>query len=158
MDFYEVLDKVVDLLRSRGRVTYGALKLQFGLNDEQLAVVKEELIDAHRLASDENGRMLVWVGNADPSPSPPPPASQHVPQSATQEAALPQTAPSPSSPHIPEAERRQLTVMFCDLVDSTKLSSQLDPEDYRDVVRAYQQACSEAISRFDGHIAQLLGG
>src|SRR5262249_55637617 len=56
-----------------------------------------------------------------------------------------------------EAERRQLTVMFCDLMDSTKLSAQLDPEDYREVVRAYQKVCSEVITRFDGHIAQLLG-
>src|SRR5262249_5661978 len=56
-----------------------------------------------------------------------------------------------------EAERRQLTVMFCDLVDSTKLSSQLDPEEYRDVVRAYQTACTEVIRHYDGHIAQLLG-
>lgn len=47
--------------------------------------------------------------------------------------------------------------MFCDLVDSTKLSSQLDPEEYREVVRAYQKVCSEVITRFDGHIAQLLG-
>src|SRR5262249_17314884 len=61
------------------------------------------------------------------------------------------------SPQAREAERRQLTVMFCDLVDSTKLSSQLDPEDYRDVVRAYQTACTEVIRRYDGHIAQLLG-
>src|SRR4029077_15497545 len=57
----------------------------------------------------------------------------------------------------PEAERRQLTVMFCDLVDSTALSGQLDPEDLREVVRAYQRVCSEIITRFDGHIAQLLG-
>src|SRR2546423_8766642 len=56
-----------------------------------------------------------------------------------------------------DAERRQLTVMFCDLVDSTTLSSQLDPEDYRDMVRAYQRVCAEDITRFDGHIAQLLG-
>ena len=46
MDFYAVLDQIVDLLRRRGRVTYGALRLQFGLNDEQLTVLKEELIDA----------------------------------------------------------------------------------------------------------------
>src|SRR5262249_5364963 len=57
----------------------------------------------------------------------------------------------------PDAERRQLTVMFCDLVESTKLASQLDPEDWRDVVRAYQQVCTEVIQRYDGHIAQLLG-
>src|SRR6266567_1749865 len=56
-----------------------------------------------------------------------------------------------------EAERRQLTVMFCDLVDSTKLSSQLDPEEYREVVRTYQATCTEVIRRYDGHIAQLLG-
>jgi len=47
--------------------------------------------------------------------------------------------------------------MFCDLVDSTKLSSQLDPEEYRDVVRAYHTACTEVIRRYDGYIAQLLG-
>jgi class 3 adenylate cyclase len=47
--------------------------------------------------------------------------------------------------------------MFCDLVDSTALSGQLDPEDLRDVVRAYQAACTAVIQRFDGHIAQLLG-
>jgi class 3 adenylate cyclase/predicted ATPase len=47
--------------------------------------------------------------------------------------------------------------MFCDLVESTKLSSQLDPEEYRDVVRAYQRVCTEVIQRYDGHIAQLLG-
>src|SRR5437588_12108853 len=47
--------------------------------------------------------------------------------------------------------------MFCDLVDSTKLSSQLDPEEYREVVRAYQRVCSEVIQRYEGHIAQLLG-
>ncbi|HEY5868219.1 MAG TPA: adenylate/guanylate cyclase domain-containing protein, partial [Candidatus Tectomicrobia bacterium] len=53
--------------------------------------------------------------------------------------------------------RRQLTVLFCDLVDSTALASQLDPEDLREVVRAYQAACAEVIQRFEGHIAQYLG-
>jgi class 3 adenylate cyclase len=56
-----------------------------------------------------------------------------------------------------QAELRQLTVMFCDLVGSTALSERLDPEDLRDVLRAYQDACAEAVTRFDGHIAQTLG-
>src|SRR5712691_3941354 len=56
-----------------------------------------------------------------------------------------------------EAERRQLTVMFCDLVGSTALSATLDPEDMREVVRAYQEACTEVIDRFAGHVAQYLG-
>ena len=55
------------------------------------------------------------------------------------------------------AERRQLTVLFCDLVDSNALAARLDPEELRDVVRAYQATCAEVIQRFDGHIAQYLG-
>jgi TOMM system kinase/cyclase fusion protein len=79
------------------------------------------------------------------TPSPPP--EQPTPQAAI-------SAPEPRSP---DAERRQLTVMFCDLVDSTKLSSQLDPEEYRQVVRAYQKVCTEVIQRYEGYTAQLLG-
>ena len=60
-------------------------------------------------------------------------------------------------PSAADAERRQLTVLFCDVVDSTVLASQLDPEDLRDVVRAYQETCAKVIRRFDGHIAQHLG-
>jgi class 3 adenylate cyclase len=53
----------------------------------------------------------------------------------------------------PKAERRQLTVLFCDLVGSTQLSGQLDPEDWRTVVRAYQEAAAEVIRLYAGHIA-----
>ncbi len=60
--------------------------------------------------------------------------------------------PAPSG----EPERRQLTVMYCNLADSTQLASQLDPEDYREVVRAYQSSCADVIQRYDGHIAQYL--
>jgi class 3 adenylate cyclase len=56
-----------------------------------------------------------------------------------------------------EAERRQLTVLFCDLVDSTVLARQLDPEDLREVVRAYQATGAEVIQHFEGYIAQYLG-
>jgi class 3 adenylate cyclase len=44
-------------------------------------------------------------------------------------------------------------VLFCDLVDSTALSSQLDPEEWREVVRAYQESCAKVIARYEGHIA-----
>ena len=57
----------------------------------------------------------------------------------------------------PDAERRQLTALFCDLVASTQLMSQLDLEDYRDVVRDYQALCANAIEPFEGRIAQYLG-
>ena len=55
------------------------------------------------------------------------------------------------------AERRQLTVLFCDLVGSTALAARLDPEDLRDVMRAYQARCAEVIERFEGHVAKYLG-
>jgi hypothetical protein len=66
-------------------------------------------------------------------------------------------APPPVTRITPEAERRQLTVLFCNLVGSTALSAQLDPEELREVVRAYQATCVKVIARFDGHIAQYLG-
>ncbi|MDI3561740.1 AAA family ATPase [Bradyrhizobium sp. Arg816] len=62
-----------------------------------------------------------------------------------------------SAPSTSEAERRQLTVMFCDLVDSTALSSTVDPERLRQLLLAYQAACVAAIDRYDGHLAKYLG-
>ena len=68
------------------------------------------------------------------------------------------TLQSPTASTQPlAAERRQLTVMFCDLVGSTALSAQLDPEDYRAVVQRYQQTCAEVIQRHEGYLAQYLG-
>src|SRR5947209_3172602 len=55
------------------------------------------------------------------------------------------------------AERRRLTVMFCDLVGSTELSGQLDPEDLHDLINQYQQTCAEVVEHYGGHVAQFLG-
>ena len=132
MTFEEILDQAIAMLQRRRRVAYRTLQVQFHLDDNALEALKDELLYAQQVARDEDGRVLVWTGGAETLPSPPPPST-------------------------PDAERRQLTVMFCDLVDSTTLSSQLDPEEYREVVRAYQAACTEVIQRYNGHIAQLLG-
>ena len=77
--------------------------------------------------------------------------------SPAQEEQPTQAEPPPPEPHTPDAERRQLTILFTDLVDSTKLSGQLDAEDYREIVRAYQATCAEVIQRYDCHLAQTLG-
>ncbi len=69
-------------------------------------------------------------------------------------AGAPAAAPPPPSR---EAERRQLTVMFCDLVGSTLLAGRLDPEDLQRLVRAYHGAVASAVAAYDGHVAQLLG-
>src|SRR3954469_7241273 len=56
-----------------------------------------------------------------------------------------------------KAERRHLTVLFCDIVGSTALSAQLDPEDLRQILHAFQHQCAAAIRRYDGHIARYMG-
>ena len=64
---------------------------------------------------------------------------------------------APASAETPSGERRQITVMFCDLVGSTPLASRLDPEDFREVLAAYHAACAGAVREHEGHVAQLLG-
>src|SRR5712692_2609681 len=156
MDFYDILDQVIALLKQRGRASYRALKVQFQLDDESLEALKEELLYTHAVVDDQ-GRGLVWTGNVEGTIDTPAPPPQAIPSTPTQATPSVEAASPVVTSRTPEAERRQLTVMFCDLVESTKLASQLDPEDWRDVVRAYQQVCTEVIQRYDGHIAQLLG-
>ena len=148
MDFVALLDQVVALLRQRGRMTYRTLKRQFQLDDAALEDLKLELIKGQRLAVDEDGDVLVWMGAAGTLQEPVARPSPH---------AQPPVTSAVRAPYVPNAERRQLTVLFCDLVDSTPLASQLDPEDLREVVRAYQEACAKVVARFEGHIAQYLG-
>ena len=129
VDFVAVVDQAIALLHQRGRLV-STLQLQFQLDAEHLEALTDELIKGQRLATDEDGAVLVWTG--DPATPVSPAAS--VP------------APPPAASAPPDAERRQLTVLFCDLVDSTRLASQLDPEDLRAVVRAYEQNALRADS------------
>src|SRR5215510_2835531 len=112
MTFDEVLAQVQDLLQRERRVSYRGLKRRFALDDEYLEDLKEELIGAKQLATDEEGRFLVWRGEQEPAADPSGLSSHQS-----------------SAPRIElrsaEAERRQLTVLFCDLVGSTTLSTQL---------------------------------
>ncbi|MGA8758569.1 MAG: adenylate/guanylate cyclase domain-containing protein, partial [Stellaceae bacterium] len=139
------------------RVSYRRLKKEFGLDDETLDDVRHELI-VKRLAVDEGGQGLVFVGAAlfeTGDLSPPAFAPVAAP------AAAPPVSSAPVAPvgvaAAPEAERRQLTVMFCDLVGSTALSTGMDPEDLRDVIASYQSRCSAAIRRYDGFVAKYMG-
>jgi TOMM system kinase/cyclase fusion protein len=157
MTFEEILDQATSMLQRRGRVAYRTLQVQFHLDDNALEALKDELLYAQQVARDEDGRVLVWTGGAEPPPSSPPRSATHAFQPTTQEASRPRTTPRPVTPSTPEAERRQLTVLFCDLVDSTPLARLLDPEDLREVVHAYQETCAKVIARFEGHIAQYLG-
>jgi len=153
VNLYDVLDQVVALLQRRGKVTYNALKLQFNLNDEQLAIVKDELLYAHAQVVDDAGRGLMWVRDSTANQAQAPPVTRPISQPLYR----PQGAAPPIAPRPDEAERRQLTVLFCDLANSTRLARQLDPEKLREVVLAYQATGVEVLQRFDGYIAQYLG-
>ena len=165
MSFDEILAQVTELLQRQGRVSYGALKRRYSLDDDYLQDLKDELIDAQRLAADEDGKILIWVGgreeeetakrrNGEESP-----ASKVQSLESTGQRRVPsvQTLDPRRQTLDTGAERRQLTVMFCDLVGSTALSSQLDPEELRFVVQQYQEVCAKVIERYEGYIAQYLG-
>jgi class 3 adenylate cyclase len=157
MDYDAILDQVVRLLQREQRLSYRVLKRRLQLDDEILEDLKEDLIYAKKLAMDEDERVLVWTGGTG-TPMAPMVTPSQFPQPPANEADQAAHVNSPSAePRPSEAERRQLTVLFCDLVDSTALSSQLDPEEWREVVRAYQETCAKVIARFEGHIAQYLG-
>jgi hypothetical protein len=64
MDFYDVVGHVLELLQRQKRVSYRALKRQFSIDDDYIEDLKEELIEAQQLAVDENGRILVWIGES----------------------------------------------------------------------------------------------
>jgi class 3 adenylate cyclase len=163
--FYALLPEVITLLQRHRRVTYRWLTEVFGLDTTLLTEISAEL-RFRQIARDEQGQGLVWSGETPPAgqslaPTPRQQMSADLEAPITT-AALPAAraiaAPPDESAHSrPEAERRQLTVMFCDLADSTTLSQQLDAEDLRQVMRAYQATAAEAIAQYEGHIAQYLG-
>ena len=154
MIFDEILTQVVELLQRQGRVSYGALKRRFALDDDYLQDLKDELIDAQQVAVDEEGKVLVWVGDASVASSQLPVASSQTPVPSTQH---PDARLQTLDPRLAAGERRQLTVMCCDLVGSTALSTQLDPEELRAVIQAYRATCATVITRFRGHLAKYIG-
>ena len=135
MTFDEILTQVLDLLQRGGRVSYWALKRRFDLDEDYLEDLKAEIIQAKKLAVDEDDAVLVWTGDAAMVPAPvsdqvPPPLSYTPTYLAekilTSRAAL-------------EGERKQVTVLFADLKGFTELIEVLDPEEAR---RSWIQRCT----------------
>src|SRR5262245_54856606 len=152
MEFYELLEQVLSLLRQRGRVSYRALKAQFHLDDDYLAALKDELIDAQRLASDEDGKVLVWTGDTTPAPpalKPEPAPLAYTPPHLTEKILTSRSAL--------EGERKQVTVLFADLKGSTELIRDLDPEQARAILDPALHAMMAAVHRYEGTVNQVLG-
>ena len=156
MTFEEILDQAIAMLQRRGRLTYGALKRQFQLDDAYVEDVKNELIEGQRVAVDEDGRVLVWTGDAVTAPT----------ASSTPVEALMRT-PLTYPPYLAEkiltsksaleGERKQVTVLFADLKGSTELIEGLDPEEARLLLDPALHVMMDAVHRYEGIVNQVLG-
>jgi class 3 adenylate cyclase/tetratricopeptide (TPR) repeat protein len=157
MDFYAVLDAVLELLQRHKRVTYRALKRQFGLDDAYLEDLKAEIIEARQLAVDQDGTMLVWVENAPSLPEPPmaPVRTQdHTPLAYTPKHLAEKILTSRSAL---EGERKQVTVLFADVAGFTTLAEQLDPEVVHEIINRCFEGITAEVHRFEGTINQYTG-
>jgi class 3 adenylate cyclase/predicted ATPase len=167
MTFDEVLSQVQDLLQREQRVSYRGLKRRFALDDEYLEDLKEELIGAKRLATDEDGRFLVWTGavpvpgstfqvssSQSPAPNSQPPAAYTPPHLAerirAEQAAM-------EARGLTDGERKTITALFADLKGSTALIEGLDPEEARAIIDPALQLMMDAVHRYEGYVAQALG-
>jgi len=171
MKFSEMVDQAREFLQRRERVSYRALKREFDLDDESLEDLKTELIDAQRIATDEDGKVLVWTGSLASSVQSP--ESQSEEFLDTRHRTLDSGPISYTPPHLAEriraehaameargmtdGERKTITALFADLKGSTALIEGLDPEDARALIDPALQLMMDAVHRYDGYVAQALG-
>src|SRR5262250_2021421 len=161
MTFEEILNQTIALLQRQGRVSYRALRRQFDLDEAYVEDVKLELIEVHQVAVDQDNTMLVWIGGAS---APSPAAADTVSVQAHAPAADP-LAYTP--PHLTDkilaarpalaGERKQVTVLFADLKDSTELIRGLDPEAAQQLLDPALHIMMDAVHRFEGTVNQVLG-
>jgi class 3 adenylate cyclase/tetratricopeptide (TPR) repeat protein len=153
MTFEEILDQALAMLQRRGRVTYRTLKRQFQLDDDALEDLKTEVIKGQRLAVDEDGEVLVWTGGtasaAAPAPEPAPAPLTYTPPHLTDKILA-------ARPAL-EGERKQVTVFFADLKDSTRLIEGLDPEAAQQLLDPALHLMMDAVHRYEGTVNQVLG-
>jgi class 3 adenylate cyclase len=156
MTFEEILDQALAMVQRRGRVTYRTLKLQFALDDEQLATLKDELLYSQPQVVDEAERGLVWTG--DPGTAPPASAPVGTPAPAPLAYTPPYLAEKIlTSRSALEGERKQVTVLFADLKGSTELIRDFDPEQAQALLDPALQHMMEAVHRYEGTVNQVLG-
>src|SRR2546426_276400 len=157
MTFEEILDQAIAMLQRRGRMTYRTLQRQFALDEDALNDLKDELLYAHPEVRDDAGHGLVWTG--DPVITPPVVATP---------AGQPEREPlSYTPPYLAEkiftarsalaGERKQVTVLFADLKDSTELIRSLDPEAAQQLLDPAIHCMMDAVHRYEGTVNQVLG-
>jgi class 3 adenylate cyclase/tetratricopeptide (TPR) repeat protein len=161
MDLYEIIAQVEALLQKHERVSYCSVQYQFHLDDEGLAVLKEELIDIRDVAADKDGKMLMWIGGSVPVSS-----SGSLPSDATPPVTYtpPHLAARILSEHAAmeargrtDGERKTITALFADIKGSMALMEDLDPEEARAIIDPALALMMEAVHRYEGYVAQSTG-
>jgi class 3 adenylate cyclase/tetratricopeptide (TPR) repeat protein len=165
MTFDDILAQIIDLLKRQGRVSYSALKRRFDLDDDYLNDLKDELLYVHPVRDDE-GRGLVWVGEQAVASAPPP--VPETPARASAPAPDPAREPLSYTPkHLAEkiltsrsaleGERKQVTVLFCDLANSTPIAERIGPEAMHTLLNRFFEVALTEVHRYEGTINQFLG-
>src|SRR2546425_8920812 len=153
MTFDETLAHVLALLQREGRVSYRALRRRFDLDEEYLEDMKAEIIQAKKLAVDEDGAVLVWIGDTGSSPvSMPEP--ERVPLAYTPRHLAEKILTSRAAL---TGERKQVTVLFCDLANSTALAERLGPEAMHTLLHHFFELALNEVHRYEGTVNQFLG-
>ena len=146
MDLQHTLGQIVWLLMSKGAVSYSDVRAEFGLSNDDLRAIKHELIVVKKCAADDQGQGLVWVLGQPTTPS-----SDNATDVRVEET-------KPDDPKLQKAsERRPLTIMFCDLADSTEMSTRIDPEDLQRILNQYIEGVTAIVERHAGYVAKYMG-
>src|SRR5678816_2220250 len=145
--------QVHELLERQGRVSYRALKRRFELDDDYLEDVKAELIDAQRVAADEDGKVLIWTGAAGAAPG----SEGDLTRDPLSYTPIHLVEKILNSRQAVEGERKQVTVLFADLKGSMELLDDRDPEEARRLLDPVLERLMEAVHRYEGTVNQVLG-
>ncbi len=157
MTFNEVLSQTIAMLHQHGRVSYRALKRQFAIQDDYLEDLKDAILFAHPEVIDEEGRGLVWTGDAGTAS-----AATSTPVEPPGQAPLAYTPPYLAekilaSKSALEGERKQVTVLFADLKGNTELIRDLDPEAGQALLDTALHLMMDAVHRFEGTVNDVAG-
>src|SRR5262249_37386201 len=161
MNLIEIVAQVRALLQQQGRLSYRIVQRQFALDDAALEDLKFELIDIQEVATDKDGKMLVWRGaegtpspvSTAPSPSQPP--ASYTPPHVAERIRAEQAALDARG--VTDGERKTITALLADLKGSTALIEGLDPEEARAIIDPALQLMMDAVHRYEGYVAQALG-
>lgn len=155
-DFDALLTQIADLLQHQGRVSYSGLLQRFDLEKERLEAIKDELIFARKIARDEGGKVLVWNDTdawSDSTDISHPEADSNV-KDYTPNHIVEKILASRSAM---EGEKKQVTVLFCDIANSMDLAEALGPEAWHDILNRFFKILTPIIHQYEGTVNQYTG-